>query len=80
MRNGSAAPPFYQMQNGNGEMDDKDQDPLEAEARKREEWRGDDAPLGEADAPGHTLPASEADSAAQNSGGRGKMRTISPPD
>lgn len=42
-------------------QDDREQRPLEAEAAKRKDWRGDDeAP---AEAPGHTSPESESGNA-----------------
>ena len=57
-------------------------DPLEAEAKKREEWRGGETSLGRYDAPGHTLPESERDGAADaGSDARGAVSgTILPPD
>ena len=46
--------------------DEGTQGPLSSEALKRDEWRGDGAPLKSGDAPGHTLPESE--SAATDAG------------
>ena len=62
------------MSEGDGEPD-----PLEAEAAKRKDWRGDEISVDPA-ASGHTLPASEEDG-AREAGGQGPApRTISPPD
>ena len=58
----------------------QDDNPLKAEAEKRQEWRGDGAKLAAEDAPGHTLPASEDGGADGGGGTSAPMRTISPPD
>ena len=68
-------------------MDDRKEDgegPLSSEALKRDEWRGGETQLRQKDAPGHTLPESERDGAAQE-GGDGERpglvsSTILPPD
>ena len=54
-------------------------DPLEAEAAKRKDWRGEEISVDPA-ASGHTLPASE-EGGVSDQGGQGPApRTISPPD
>ena len=61
---------------------DRDKRPLEAEAAKRREWRGDDA-SGQPEAPGHTLPESESGSGESDTGAGGKPPTtwaMRPPD
>ena len=62
-------------------MSDRDQDPLKAEAAKREEWRGGATRVGNKDAPGHTLPESESGSAGGADQPSGAVTdTIRPPD
>ena len=58
---------------------DKEEAPLEAEAAKREEWRGGTDP-GAQEAGGHSVPASESDAVSAEEGGAPAPRTISPPD
>jgi len=56
--------------------------PLSSEELARDEWREDRGRVSEADAPGHTLPASEAD-AEQEGGADGPKPiggTMLPPD
>ena len=65
------------------ELDDDSEGPLSSEALMREDWRGGERLLKEEDAPGHTLPESESDSAAQASDGKDTSAfpsTILPPD
>jgi hypothetical protein len=57
----------------------EDDAPLEAEAAKREEWRGG-GQLSEQDAEGHTLPESESSSASEDEESAPVPRTIAPPD
>ena len=58
---------------------DKERDPLQAEAAKREEWRGEEISV-DPEASGHTPPASEHDDAKEAHGEGQAPRTISPPD
>lgn len=58
---------------------DKEELPLEAEAEKREEWRGN-VPLHGQDTQGHGEPASESDNASLGKGAPAAPRTIMPPD
>ena len=66
-------------------MDDgeKDEGPLSSEALKRHEWRGGGTSLKPDDAPGHTLPESESEGAAED-GSQGQPAplagTMLPPD
>ena len=66
--------------------DDKQQQepaPLEAEALKRDDWRGGATKLSQGDAPGHTLPESERDRAVEDGAQEGSgaiSGTILPPD
>ena len=57
----------------------KDEAPLEAEAAKREEWRGG-THLDPQEAEGHSLPASESDGVSDEEGSAPAPRTIAPPD
>lgn len=61
-------------------MEGQDDGPLEAEALKRDEWRGGDMRLRPADAPGYTLPASEQGFEDAGSEAGKRPRTIAPPD
>ena len=67
-------------------MQDKKEDregPLSSEAAARDDWRGGEASLSPRDAPGHSLPESERDSAADQDAGRSSgpiPGTIFPPD
>ncbi len=61
-------------------MDDSKEDPLKAEAEKREEWRGGGTSLRPDDAPGHTLPESESDGGSDAAPEGGALGTVLPPD
>ena len=70
-------------------MNDRDyhgdgEGPLKSEALARDEWRGEDERLlSKRDAPGHTLPESEAGPEPDEDGGEGPSPiagTILPPD
>ena len=57
--------------------------PLSAEARKREEWRGEARILQGQDVTGHTLPESERDEAAEvgeRHGSAPAAGIVAPPD
>jgi hypothetical protein len=67
-----------------GEDKQQDEGPLGAEARKREEWRGEQHIVQEEEASGHTRPVSEGDAAAEGSGdpgagGQGVSAPATPP-
>jgi hypothetical protein len=47
---------------------DDAQEPLEAEQRNRDRWRGGETILDDDAAPGHTLPESERDRATSGTG------------
>lgn len=61
-------------------MGEADEDPLQAEAARRKDWRGDESAAPEAERSGHTPPASESGSADEGSGKGQAPRTIPPPD
>lgn len=64
-------------------MDGKvdDQDPLTAEAEKREEWRGDETRLSDEDGSKHSLPESERAEADQSGDQQGAvLNNFAPPD
>ena len=65
--------------------DDDGKGPLKSEALARDEWRGEeDRTLSKGEAPGHTLPESEAGPGADDEGGGNGPKPIAgtmlPPD
>ena len=62
----------------------KGEGPLSSEELERDEWRGGETRLTQKDAPGHTLPESERDGAAQEGGDSERpglvSSTLLPPD
>jgi hypothetical protein len=61
-------------------MGEADDDPLQAEAARRKDWRGDESAEPDAARSGHTPPASEGGSAHEGSGKSPAPGTLSPPD
>ena len=64
---------------------DNEERPLKSEALARDQWRGDeDRTLSKSEAPGHTLPESEAGPGADDEDGRDGPNPIAgtmlPPD
>jgi hypothetical protein len=86
-RRNAAATGLFSFEEVEPKMDDKREEgegPLSSEALKRDEWRGGETSLDPKDAPGHTLPESERNKAAQDGGGDQRpglvSTTILPPD
>ncbi len=61
-------------------MSEAEKDPLQAEAAKRKDWRGEEPIVPDAAASGHTPPASEGGAGGEGSGRGPAPRRISPPD
>jgi hypothetical protein len=61
-------------------MCEADEDPLQAEAARRKDWRGDKSAAPDTAPSGRTPPASESGDADEGSGTGSAPRTISPPD